>query len=118
MALASASSREIWPPITMPRACERTVSRRVCSVGLAATARADVAKGDACASNLSAVGKQIYAATVAARPTSASKIIVIFLNITCLLLRYLLSRSRSPASAPSAAMASAKDATEKIITAA
>jgi len=38
-------------------------------VGLAAAARADVAKGDACASNLSAIGKQIYAATVAANPT-------------------------------------------------
>jgi hypothetical protein len=38
-------------------------------VGLAATARADVAKGDACASHLSAVGKQIYAAVVADNPT-------------------------------------------------
>ena len=38
-------------------------------VGLAATARADVAKGDVCATHLSAVGKQIYAATVAANPT-------------------------------------------------
>jgi hypothetical protein len=38
-------------------------------VGLASAARADVAKGDACASNLSAIGKQIYAATVAANPT-------------------------------------------------
>jgi hypothetical protein len=43
-------------------------------IGLSATAlidvaRADVAQGDACATHLSAVGKQIYAATVAANPT-------------------------------------------------
>lgn len=38
-------------------------------VGFAMTARADVAKGDACASHLSVVGKQIYAAVVAANPT-------------------------------------------------
>jgi len=38
-------------------------------VGFAEMARADVAKGDACASHLSAVGKQIYTAVVAANPT-------------------------------------------------
>ena len=38
-------------------------------VGMAATARADVAAGDACAANLTADGKTIYAAVVAANPT-------------------------------------------------
>jgi hypothetical protein len=37
--------------------------------GLAATARADGPGGDACAANLAADGKAIYAVTVAAKPT-------------------------------------------------
>ena len=41
----------------------------VALIGVATMAHADVAKGDACASHLSAVGKQIYAAVVAANPT-------------------------------------------------
>ncbi|MFZ5782841.1 MAG: hypothetical protein ACOY4R_21780 [Pseudomonadota bacterium] len=39
------------------------------AIGLSTAAKADVAAGDACASNLSAVGKSIYAAVVAANPT-------------------------------------------------
>lgn len=38
-------------------------------VSVATIARADVAAGDACAANLTADGKQIYAAVVAANPT-------------------------------------------------
>lgn len=41
----------------------------VAAVGLATVARADVTAGDACASNLSPVGKSIYAAVVKANPT-------------------------------------------------
>ena len=37
--------------------------------GLAAGAWADAAAGDACAANLTADGKQVYAAVVAANPT-------------------------------------------------
>jgi NADH dehydrogenase FAD-containing subunit len=37
--------------------------------GLASTAWADAAAGDACAGNLTPDGKQIYAAVVAANPT-------------------------------------------------
>lgn len=37
--------------------------------GLACSAWADAAAGDACAANLTADGKQIYAAVVAANPT-------------------------------------------------
>ena len=56
------------------------------------------------------------ARAIVATLASATAIIVVLKNITPLL--YRLSLSRSPASAPSAAAASAKDATEKIITAA
>ena len=38
-------------------------------VSVATMARADAAAGDACAANLTADGKQIYAAVVAANPT-------------------------------------------------
>jgi NADH dehydrogenase FAD-containing subunit len=38
-------------------------------MGLATSAWADVAAGDTCAANLTADGKQIYAAVVAANPT-------------------------------------------------
>ena len=48
----------------------RTAMIAVALVGVAAVARADVAAGDACAANLSADGKTIYAAVVAANPTS------------------------------------------------
>lgn len=41
----------------------------VALASMATTARADVAAGDACAANLTADGKQIYAAVVAANPT-------------------------------------------------
>lgn len=47
----------------------RTAVIAVALVGVAAVARADVAAGDACAVNLSADGKTIYAAVVAAGPT-------------------------------------------------
>lgn len=40
------------------------------TVGLATTARADAPAGDACAAKLDSDGKAIYAATVAARPTT------------------------------------------------
>ena len=40
--------------------------------GLAATARADGPAGDACAANLGADSKAIYAVTVAAKPTLAT----------------------------------------------
>lgn len=39
------------------------------AIGLSTAAKADVAAGDACASNLSPVGKSIYAAVVATNPT-------------------------------------------------
>ena len=39
------------------------------TMGWATTAWADAAAGDACAANLTADGKQIYAAVVAANPT-------------------------------------------------
>ena len=38
-------------------------------MGVATTAWADAAAGDACAANLTADGKQVYAAVVAANPT-------------------------------------------------
>ena len=41
-------------------------------VSFAATAQADVASGDACAAKLSADGKTVYAAVVAAGPTLES----------------------------------------------
>jgi hypothetical protein len=41
----------------------------VALVSVATMARADAAAGDACAANLTADGKQIYAAVVAANPT-------------------------------------------------
>ena len=41
----------------------------VALVSVATMARADTAAGDACAANLTADGKQIYAAVVAANPT-------------------------------------------------
>jgi len=46
-----------------------TVTLVLAMAGLAATARADGPGGTACAANLAADGKVIYAATVAARPT-------------------------------------------------
>jgi TctA family transporter len=81
--------------------------------------------GDHCGIDLLAVGRQVARAGVSRRSvgcaivatlTRATVIIVVLKNIAPLL--YRLSLSRSPASAPSAAAASAKDATEKIITAA
>ncbi len=47
----------------------RTTVIAVAMVGMATTAWADVATGDACAGNLTADGKTIYAAVVAASPT-------------------------------------------------
>jgi uncharacterized protein YcfJ len=47
----------------------RTTMIAAAMVGMAATARADMAAGDACAANLTADGKTIYAAVVAANPT-------------------------------------------------
>jgi hypothetical protein len=44
----------------------------VLMAGLAPTARADGPGGDACAANLAADGKAIYAVTVAAKPTLAT----------------------------------------------
>ena len=40
--------------------------------GLAATARTDGPGGDACAANVAADGKALYAVTVAAKPTLAT----------------------------------------------
>ena len=47
----------------------RTTMIAVAMVALATTVWADVAAGDACAANLTADGKTIYAAVVAANPT-------------------------------------------------
>jgi NADH dehydrogenase FAD-containing subunit len=47
----------------------RMMAAAMALVGLAAPAWADAAAGDACAANLTADGKQIYAAVVAANPT-------------------------------------------------
>jgi len=47
----------------------KTTVIAVALVSVATTAHADVAAGDACAANLTADGKQIYAAVVAANPT-------------------------------------------------
>jgi uncharacterized protein YcfJ len=47
----------------------KTTMIAVALVSMATMARADVAAGDACAANLTADGKQIYAAVVAANPT-------------------------------------------------
>jgi NADH dehydrogenase FAD-containing subunit len=47
----------------------KTTMIAIALTGLAASAWADVAAGDACAANLTADGKQIYAAVVAANPT-------------------------------------------------
>ena len=48
----------------------KTTMTVVAMMGLATVARADVAAGDVCADNLYADGKAIYAAVVAAGPTS------------------------------------------------
>jgi hypothetical protein len=50
----------------------RTTMIALAMMGVAATARADVAAGDACAANLTADGKAVYAAVVAAAPTLAT----------------------------------------------
>ncbi len=47
----------------------KTTMIAVAMVGLAGSAWADAAAGDACAANLTADGKLIYAAVVAANPT-------------------------------------------------
>ena len=47
----------------------RTTTIAIAMMGIAATAWADAAAGDACAANLTADGKQVYAAVVAANPT-------------------------------------------------
>ena len=47
----------------------RTVVIAVAMTGLASAAWADAAAGDACAANLNADGKLVYAAVVAANPT-------------------------------------------------
>ena len=47
----------------------RTTMIAAALVGMATMARADAAAGDACAANLTADGKQVYAAVVAANPT-------------------------------------------------
>ena len=47
----------------------KTTMIAVALVSVATMARADAAAGDACAANLTADGKQIYAAVVAANPT-------------------------------------------------
>ena len=47
----------------------RTTMIAVALAGVATMAWADAAAGDACAANLTADGKQIYAAVVAANPT-------------------------------------------------
>lgn len=47
----------------------RTAVIAVALIGPPTVARADVAAGDACAANLTADGKTIYAAVVAASPT-------------------------------------------------
>ena len=47
----------------------KTTTIAIAMTGLASTAWADAAAGDACAANLTADGKLIYAAVVAANPT-------------------------------------------------
>ena len=47
----------------------KTTMIAVALIGVATTALADAAAGDACAANLTADGKQVYAAVVAANPT-------------------------------------------------
>jgi hypothetical protein len=47
----------------------RTTTIALAILSMATMARADAAAGDACAANLTADGKQIYAAVVAANPT-------------------------------------------------
>ena len=47
----------------------KTTTIAVALLGVATMARADAAAGDACAANLTADGKLIYAAVVAANPT-------------------------------------------------
>jgi len=47
----------------------KTAMIAVALASMATMARADVAAGDACAANLTADGKQIYATVVAANPT-------------------------------------------------
>jgi len=47
----------------------KTTMIAIAMMGFAATAWADAAAGDACAANLTADGKLIYAAVVAANPT-------------------------------------------------
>ena len=47
----------------------KTTAIAVALLGMATMAHADAAAGDACAANLTADGKQIYAAVVAANPT-------------------------------------------------
>ena len=47
----------------------KTAMIAVALASMTTMARADVAAGDACAANLTADGKQIYAAVVAANPT-------------------------------------------------
>ena len=47
----------------------KTTAIAIVLMALVTTARADVAAGDACAANLTADGKQVYAAVVAANPT-------------------------------------------------
>ena len=47
----------------------KTAMIAVALASMATMARADVAAGDACAAHLTADGKQIYAAVVAANPT-------------------------------------------------
>ncbi len=50
----------------------KTTMIAVALVSVATVARADTVAGDACAANLTADGKQIYAAVVAANPTLQS----------------------------------------------
>ena len=47
----------------------KTTMVAIALLGVATMARADAAAGDACAANLTADGKQIHAAVVAANPT-------------------------------------------------
>jgi len=47
----------------------KTMTIAIAMTGLATSAWADAAAGDACAANLTSDGKQIYAAVVAANPT-------------------------------------------------
>ena len=47
----------------------KTTTIAIAMTGLVSTAWADAAAGDACAANLTADGKLIYAAVVAANPT-------------------------------------------------